>query len=46
MRKEELSKLPIDEQCFILYNHIENNDYETIRWIEQNYDYCVYNGWL
>lgn len=46
MDKEIISKLPIEEQCFIYDNHLEDEDYEAICQIGENFDYCVWKGWI
>lgn len=46
MTKQEIDKLPEDEQEFIYSYGLENESYETIKWCERNYDYLVYIGIL
>lgn len=46
MTKQEIEQLPIEEQAFIFDNHLENENYETIQWFENNYDLAVWKGWL
>ncbi len=46
MTKREIAKLPEDEQNFIYSYGLEKEDYETIKWLENNYDLAVYNGLL
>ena len=46
MTKQEIGKLPEDEQEFIYSYGLENESYETIQWCERNYNYLVYIGML
>ena len=46
MNKREISKLPQEEQEFIYSYGLDKYDLDTIRSIEKNYDYLVYQGWL
>lgn len=46
MTKEDISKLQDMEQSFIYENGLQDERIEDVRWLEENYDYAVYNGWL
>lgn len=46
MTKREIAKLPEKEQAFIYSYGLEKEDYETIKWLENNYDLAIYNGLL
>lgn len=46
MDKEEIEKLPEEEQDYIYRNALENETLDDIRWLERHHDYAVYKGWL
>lgn len=46
MTKRDIAKLPKEEQAFIYYYGLEKEDYETIKWYEENFNLAVYKGWL
>lgn len=46
MTKKEIAKLPQAEQDFIYAYGLENETLEDIRFIEENFNYCVYKGWV
>jgi len=46
MSKQEIAKLPIEEQEFIHYHNLEKYSIETVDSILRNYNYLVYKGWL
>ena len=46
MNKRDINKLSNEEQGFIYSYGLEKEDYETIKWLENNYDLAVYNGLL
>lgn len=44
MTKREIAKLPQEEQDFIYSYGLQKQSLETIRSIQKNYDYLVYQG--